>query len=94
MNMIEKVARALARQTLTDLGKQAFDRLPDYYNKDFSSRERKEFEAQARAAIKAMREPTEGMKTCSEEIYWGYSCHVCGGLKEGWQSMIDAALKE
>ena len=48
---------------------------------------------QARAAIEAMREPTEAM-TNQEGLHWGYSCHVCGGLKEGWQAMIDDALKD
>jgi len=47
----------------------------------------------ARAAIEAMREPTEEMKTCSDEVHWGYLCYVCGGLTEGWYAMIDAALK-
>lgn len=47
----------------------------------------------ARSAIAAMREPTEAMKSV-EGIHWGYSCHICGGLKEGWQAMIDEALKE
>lgn len=51
-----------------------------------------QYSAMARAAIEAMREPTDEMKNCSEEVHWGYSCHVCGGLKEGWQAMIDAAL--
>lgn len=47
----------------------------------------------ARAAIKAMSEPTEDMKHCSDEVHWDYSCHVCGGLAEGWQKMHEAALK-
>jgi hypothetical protein len=47
----------------------------------------------ARAAIKAMREPTEEMRECGY-VHWDYSCNVCGGLKEGWYAMIDAALKE
>lgn len=50
--------------------------------------------AMARAAIEAMREPTNEMKTCSDEVHWGYSCHTCGGLKEGWYAMIDAALRQ
>jgi hypothetical protein len=49
------------------------------------------FELLAVEAIKAMREPTEEMKAV-EGVHWDYSCHVCGGLKEGWQVMIDAAL--
>ncbi len=51
-----------------------------------------DFHTQAVAAMKAMREPTDEMKTCSDEVHWGYGCHTCGGLKEGWQMMIDAAL--
>lgn len=46
----------------------------------------------ARAVIACLREPTEEMKTCSEEVHWGYSCHVCDGLQKGWYAMIDAAL--
>lgn len=46
----------------------------------------------ARAAIEAMREPTSEMTSCSEEVHWGDSCYICGGLKDGWQKMIDAAL--
>ncbi len=53
-----------------------------------------DFMKQARAAIEAMREPTAEMTGCSDEVHWDYSCHVCGGLKEGWQAMIDAALNE
>jgi hypothetical protein len=49
-------------------------------------------ELAARAAIEAMREPTEAMKNCDEEVHWGYSCHMCGGLTEGWNKMFKAAL--
>lgn len=52
-----------------------------------------EFLVPARAAIAAMREPTEAMKAV-ESVHWGYSCQVCGGLKEGWQAMHDEALKD
>lgn len=48
----------------------------------------------ARAAIQEMREPTEAMKTADENVNWGYSCHVCGGLTNGWYAMIDKALSE
>lgn len=52
----------------------------------------------ARAAISAMREPNEAMKNAltplQDSIHWDYSCHVCGGLRDGWYAMIDAALKE
>lgn len=47
----------------------------------------------ARTVISALREPTDAMKNCNDEVHWDYSCHVCGGLKEGWQAMIDEALK-
>jgi hypothetical protein len=48
----------------------------------------------ARAAIEEMRVPTDAMKNCHEEVHWGYSCPMCGGLTKGWRAMIDAALKE
>lgn len=44
-------------------------------------------------AIKAMREPTEKMKSI-EGIHWNYGCHVCGGLTEGWYAMIDAVTND
>lgn len=46
----------------------------------------------ARAAIEAMREPTPEM-TQADNVHWDYSCHVCGGAKEHWERMIEAALK-
>ncbi len=49
------------------------------------------FEVLALDAIEAMREPTDEMKAV-EGVHWGYGCHVCGGLTEGWHAMIDAAL--
>jgi len=39
----------------------------------------------ARAAIAAMREPTEEMLQCG--------CHDCGHQTTYWQAMIDAALE-
>lgn len=52
----------------------------------------------ARAAIEAMREPTDAMRNAKDKygdgICWGYDCHICGGITdEKWRSMIDAALK-
>lgn len=42
----------------------------------------------ARAAIEAMREPTEGM--C--KAHW-QTCEVGGGNAAAWRAMIDEALK-
>jgi hypothetical protein len=47
----------------------------------------------ARAVLKTMSEPTEDMKFCCDEVHWDYSCHMCGGLAEGWRKMHEAALK-
>ena len=49
--------------------------------------------ARARAAIEALWEPTDKMKA-TEGVHWGYGCHVCGGLTQGWQAMLAAALSE
>ena len=48
----------------------------------------------ARAAIKALIEPTKAMQNCSENIHWGYSCHVCGGLQDGYQRMLKFAAEQ
>ncbi len=66
----------------------------NYCVDDMSDSEKEFAKVHAVAIIKAMREPTEKMKTCNEEIHWGYSCHVCGGLTEGWYAMIDAVINE
>lgn len=48
------------------------------------------FQVMAMDAIEAMREPTKDMLT-AEDVH--SSCHMCGGHLDGWQAMIDAALK-
>jgi len=51
----------------------------------------------AKAAIEAMKEPTEEMKKAEDatgEVHWNYNCHICGGAKHAWECMIDTALKE
>ncbi len=47
----------------------------------------------ALAAIKAIRKPTAEM-LAPEDVHWDYSCHVCGGLNDGYTKMLAAALKE
>lgn len=87
MNMVEKIARAIAQADEQNGG-------PPYDMRIGMGKHAKaHLFDQARAVIQAMREPTEEMKA-GEDTYWDYSCHVCGGLKEGWQTMIDAALAE
>lgn len=83
--MIERVARAIWASEYTSPWPDG-DGYPD---DEYRLVARK----QARAAIEAMREPTDAMKAV-DGIHWGYGCHVCGGLTEGWQAMIDAALSE
>lgn len=48
------------------------------------------FREDARAAIEAMREPTEEMKNI-DPAYYG-RCPTCGGVEQSWPAMIDAAL--
>jgi|SRR6185295_53482 len=51
--------------------------------------------AMARAAIKAMREPTEKMKTLvTDEIVITDKCYYCGGHIQGWQAMIDMVIDD
>lgn len=75
--MIDKVACALIEADPTMFG---------YHESHISSKR-----DGARAVIAAMREPTKEMIT-GEGMHWDYSCQVCGGWKEGWYAMIDAAL--
>jgi hypothetical protein len=49
------------------------------------------FAGEVRETIAAMREPTRAMLK-AENVH--PSCHMCGGHLEGWQAMIDAALKD
>ena len=79
--MIERVAKAICKSQGGDWN----------VSKDWSRG--KVFRHMACAAIEAMREPTEDMKA-DPCVHWDYSCHVCGGLKEGWQAMISAALSD
>lgn len=88
--MLDRVAAPIAAEIaeLTQDQRNTM-RFPEDFVGDTIDRAR----SAARAAIAAMREPTEDMKKCNEEVHWGYSCHTCGGLTEGWYAMIDAALK-
>lgn len=90
MEMIERVARAMWEVRRTKAKLASID-LEEWG--DGSIPEANYILEEACSAIRVMREPTESMKKCSDEIHWGYSCHTCGGLKEGWYAMIDAALK-
>jgi len=81
MDMIEKVARAICDAT----GEFSWDQEDDSI--------RSQFRKEAVHAIMALRDPTDEMKV-GDDIHWDYACHVCGGLKEGWQAMIDNASAE
>lgn len=59
--------------------------------------------AEARAAIREMRVPTEAMVEATEEVVVGYDDFACGDgtlymhhgdAESAWQAMIDAALNE
>lgn len=51
------------------------------------------YRSMARAAIEAMREPTNEMLNYETDTFSiQTNCHMCGGHLEGWQAMIDAAL--
>lgn len=91
-DMVEKVARAICRADGVDpdaIGYGLGVQMP----KDAEYPLWKAREAQARAAIEAMRTPTEAMRragtaampVCFDEEAGAISC---------WQAMIDAILKE
>ena len=87
--MIERVAEALTRD--------GFARLQSLQTKDedaYQAWREKVWPtslAAARAAIAAMREPTESMVAASDREWDGRMSHRSTGA---WQAMIDEALKE
>ena len=75
MDMVEKVARAMAERN-NDYDEEGRLQWPAYVD-------------DARAAIAAMREPTDAMVDAgwqtSDDVVWM-------ALKEAWPAMVDAAL--
>lgn len=83
MNMIEKVARAInARQQMSAYGEIIIEW---DNNTEKTKRITKEF---AKAAIEAMREPTEEMILCAKGLRYDVE-HIAN-----YRKIIDAALKE
>lgn len=58
-----------------------------------SDRMKEQFRAQARAAIEAMKEPTEAMSKAAYEAD-GTSMMLAIAYEDVWREMIDAALAE
>lgn len=93
--MIERVARAIRRKYNIEI----FDRDEDNGWEHSLS--------QARAAIEAMREPTEAQLVATEEVVTGHDDFACGDgtlylsypgfheyAKAAWQAMINAAVED
>lgn len=78
MTMIEKVAKALANNTRIRLG---------YTDDNYAEYNWQKYTSDAKAAIEAMKEPTEEMISVCHS-----TCFTCGGHIEGYQLMIEAAL--
>ena len=89
MDMIDRVAKALfADYQKSALGPdltQTWSTLPNY-SKDHAY-------SQARAAIAAMREPTEEMLTAGND-HTDFVYSQEGDFLKGWRAAIDAALEE
>lgn len=91
-DMVERVAKALFRSRYFYPEHEAFwpDRLDELVNGP--PFEADGYRSMARAAIEAMREPTEEMKEAgSAFVYeaWGHGPTIA---REAWQANIDAAL--
>lgn len=76
--IIDRVARELCD---FDLGKDAWDYTGEHECRD-------DYRALARIAIKAMREPTYGMRHADAVNEWPEDATAC------WKAMIDAALSD
>lgn len=88
MDMVEKVARAIYA---AEYGTEYQDCTPV----EPSEPELVVLRECARAAIEAMREPTPEMIAKPDDgarVHWDYNCHVCGGARHAWETMIDVAL--
>jgi len=100
-NMIERVARALCR--VNNLESRARAGINVMYDSDWLQYENaswKNHENEARAAVDAMREPTEEMVTAGlakvdEPSYMVTRGYIADhDLRIGWRAMIAAALGE
>lgn len=80
---LQEVARAICAA-------QGYD--PDGPLRDYGEPAWLGFEKHARAAIEAMRSPTEAMRTAAGFSPGNSSCHFCGAPDEPWQLMIDSVL--
>lgn len=91
MTMIERVARAIEAARIPDMGGSS-------HTSRFSTIEEvaEQYREEARAAIKAMREPTKEMR----ETAWDHELDPWDNAiyprhaEANWQMMIDAALSE
>lgn len=82
MNMIEKVARAMAASDSGPIGSTSFE----FHWAEVGH----EYMHNAKAAIEAMRDPTEAMTTAGVEAWRN---HYLSPVTQ-WRAMIDAALTE
>ena len=85
-SMIERVARAICRANCT----------PDMSAEDIDCQEENAWDMwvpEARAAIEAMREPTEEMLYCGDAQISDWD-RTHEDVRAAWHAMIDAALKE
>jgi len=86
--MLETIARALCRQYEIDDGFS-----PEQADKAAEGEMYRNFLPAARAVLRAMREPPLEMwidEDMSDRRNW--NCQMCGGPKENWERIIDAAL--
>lgn len=106
MTMIEKVARAICLEAGIDPGIIICRMCPQMIKgggfviplDEFIGPAWQQYIREAKAAIAAMREPTDKIKefrTNNADIFdWNCKCYYCGGHKFAVQAYIDAALKE
>lgn len=80
--IIERAARAVCER--------GWDGSPGYKWENISAAEKDEYRNDARAVLRAIREPSEGM---IEEGYASYDANG-GSIRDAFMDMIDAALGE
>jgi hypothetical protein len=89
--MVERVAKALARADHLRPITPDDDSAELDWNFDLTRWDRGSYLAKARAAIVAMREPTDAMVNTAMDVCNSTLCD--GEFRENWSRMVDEALK-
>lgn len=93
-SMVERVARAILKARFYDYEPHAYGNDVDLFFREIDPEHMYEARDEARAAIAAMREPTEAMKYAFNKDWQAWMNHEIDDEDHLYKAMIDAALGE